>query len=195
MMDMKQKELSYNRKKQMAESLKKLMAQKPLQKITIQEIADGCGMNRYTFYYHFKDIYDLLSWVFQEETLSLIQKSDNCLTWQDGFRLFLHRIRENKEVFQCALNSLGQEALRKMFDQEVTHLMELFLEDARGTHQVSRDYQKFLGDFYIAALSGIVMEWIREDMNLPEETIMTYLHLIMDGQIDGAFQRAERDGA
>jgi len=191
---LKQQELSYNRKKQMADSLKKLMAQKSLQKITIQEIADDCGMNRYTFYYHFKDIYDLLAWMFQEEALSLIQKSDNCLTWQDGFQLFLRTIQENKEVCKCALNSLGQEALRNMFYQEVTHLMGLFLADIRGSHQVSEDYQHFLGDFYIAALSGTVMEWVRRDMDMPEETIMTYLRLILDDQIEKAFQRAEKEG-
>lgn len=178
----------------MAEALKKLMAQKSLQKITIQEIADGCGMNRYTFYYHFKDIYDLLAWMFQEQALSLIQKSDNCLTWQDGFQLFLRSVRENKEVFRCALDSLGQEALRQMFYQEVTHLMSLFLEEVKGKHRVSEEYQSFLGDFYIAALSGTVMEWIRRDMDLPEETMMTYLRLILDNQIEEAFRRAEREG-
>ena len=194
MMDTKQEELSYNRKKQMAESLKKLMAQKSLQKITIQEIADDCGMNRYTFYYHFKDIYDLLAWMFQEQALSLIRKSDNCLTWQDGFQLFLRTIRENKEVCKCALNSLGQEALRNMFYQEVTHLMGLFLVDIKGKHQVSEDYQSFLGDFYIAALSGTVMEWVRRDMDLSEETMMNYLRLILDRQIEEAFRRAEQEG-
>lgn len=193
-MDTKQEELSYRRKSQMAEALKKLMAQKSLQKITIQEIADGCGMNRYTFYYHFKDIYDLLAWMFQEQALSLIQKSDNCLTWQDGFQLFLRSVRENKEVFRCALDSLGQEALRQMFYQEVTHLMRLFLADVGGKHRVSEEYQSFLGDFYIAALSGTVMEWIRRDMDLPEETMMTYLRLILDNQIEEAFRRAEREG-
>lgn len=193
-MDTKQEELSYNRKSQMAEALKKLMAQKPLQKITIQEIADGCGMNRYTFYYHFKDIYDLLAWMFQEQALSLIQKSDNCLTWQDGFQLFLRSVRENKEVFKCTLNSLGQEALRNMFYQEVTHLMNLFLDEIKGKHQVSEEFQRFLGDFYIAALSGIVMEWIQRDMDLPEETMMTYLRLILDHQIEEAILRAEQEG-
>ena len=193
-MDTKQKELSYQRKKQMAEALKTLMTQKSLQKITIQEIADSCGMNRYTFYYHFKDIYDLLAWMFQEETLSLIQKSDNCLTWQDGFQLFLRAIQENKEVCKCALNSLGQEALRNMFHQQAAHLMGLFLADVRGNHQVSDAYQNFLGDFYIAALSGIVMEWVRRDMDLSEETIMTYLRLTLNSQIQEAFQLAEQEG-
>ncbi|MGM9524963.1 MAG: TetR family transcriptional regulator, partial [Peptococcaceae bacterium] len=129
---MKQEELSYKRRKQMAESLKKLMVHKNLQKITIQEIADDCGISRYTFYYHFKDIYDLLVWTFQDEALSLIQKSDNCLTWQDGFQLFLRSLRENKAVWQCAMNSLGQDALRDMLYQEISHLMHLFLNDMKG---------------------------------------------------------------
>ena len=41
-------------------SLKHLLAQKPLNKITINDITEDCGINRMTFYYHFKDIYDLV---------------------------------------------------------------------------------------------------------------------------------------
>ena len=44
-------------------SLKKLLLQKPLNKITINDITEDCGINRMTFYYHFKDIYDLVEWV------------------------------------------------------------------------------------------------------------------------------------
>ena len=36
-----------------------LVEEKPLDKITIQDIADQCGINRNTFYYHFDDIYSL----------------------------------------------------------------------------------------------------------------------------------------
>lgn len=55
---MKRNELSLHRKEQMAASLKKLMTRKNLGRITIQELADDCGINRYTFYYHFQDIYE-----------------------------------------------------------------------------------------------------------------------------------------
>ena len=44
------------------ESLKKLMLQKPLDKITINDLTTDCGISRMTFYYHFKDIYDLTEW-------------------------------------------------------------------------------------------------------------------------------------
>lgn len=64
---MKRNELSLHRKEQMAASLKKLMTRKNLGRITIQELADDCGINRYTFYYHFQDIYDLLAWTFRQD--------------------------------------------------------------------------------------------------------------------------------
>ena len=47
-------------KKALATSLKKLLSKKELSKITISNITDDCGVNRQTFYYHFRDIYDLL---------------------------------------------------------------------------------------------------------------------------------------
>ncbi|WP_251319409.1 TetR/AcrR family transcriptional regulator C-terminal domain-containing protein [Flintibacter muris] len=190
---MKQAELSYNRKRQLADSLKMLMVKKNLKKITVQEIADGCGANRYTFYYHFKDIYDLLMWMFQEEALSLIKTSENCLTWQEGFRLFLRWITENNSVCKCALNDIGQEALREMFYQETKHLMTLFLADAKGSHQVSDEYLAFLGDLYMAALSGILLEWIRRDLDFSEDQLMSYLWPTMD-QIRMSIQQAEQAG-
>ena len=54
-------------KRALAASLKKLLAQKPLSKITIADITEDCGINRMTFYYHFQDIYDLIDWICQEE--------------------------------------------------------------------------------------------------------------------------------
>ena len=55
----------------LAAALKALMLEKPLDKITIQELTNRCGMRRQNFYYHFEDVYDLLRWLFQEEAVSL----------------------------------------------------------------------------------------------------------------------------
>ena len=48
-------------KRALASSLKLLLLQKPLNKITINDIAEKCGVSRMTFYYHFKDVYDLVA--------------------------------------------------------------------------------------------------------------------------------------
>ena len=56
-------------KRALEASLKHLLLQKPLNKITINDIAEDCGINRMTFYYHFKDIYDLVEWSCQEDAM------------------------------------------------------------------------------------------------------------------------------
>ena len=49
-------------KRALEASLKNLLLKKPLSKITINDITEDCGISRMTFYYHFKDIYDLVEW-------------------------------------------------------------------------------------------------------------------------------------
>ena len=47
-------------KRAIQESFKKLLSNQPLDKITVKNITDDCGVNRNTFYYHYSDIYQLL---------------------------------------------------------------------------------------------------------------------------------------
>ncbi len=54
-------------KRALEDSLKGLLSQKPLNKITVSDIIEDCGISRPTFYYHFKDIYDLVDWVCLED--------------------------------------------------------------------------------------------------------------------------------
>ena len=54
-------------KRALEQSLKNLLLKKPLTKITVSDIAADCGINRMTFYYHFKDIYDLVEWACLED--------------------------------------------------------------------------------------------------------------------------------
>ena len=83
-------------KRALAASLKKLLAQKPLSKITIADITEDCGMNRMTFYYHFQDIYDLIDWICQEEGERAFQGRKGYNTWQEGFIALCHAVIENQ---------------------------------------------------------------------------------------------------
>ena len=47
-------------KKALAAALKELMEEMPFEKIGIGDICERCGMHRKSFYYHFKDKYDLV---------------------------------------------------------------------------------------------------------------------------------------
>lgn len=86
-------------------ALKQLMTQKPLERITVAEIMDTCGMRRQHFYYYFTDIYDLLRWTFEKEALELLQQQQGVSPWQNGFLHLFQYINQNRAVCLCALDS------------------------------------------------------------------------------------------
>ena len=59
-------------KSALARALKRLMAEKDFQKISVTDICEKCGMNRKSFYYHFKDKYDLMNWIFYTEFITMV---------------------------------------------------------------------------------------------------------------------------
>ena len=73
--------MSQTTKRALEASLKKLLLQKPLNKITINDITEDCGVNRMTFYYHFKDIYDLVDWILVEDASKILEGRQSFETW------------------------------------------------------------------------------------------------------------------
>ena len=59
-------------KRALASSLKSLMETKPFSKISVADICASCDMNRKSFYYHFKDKYDLVEWIFNTEFIDFV---------------------------------------------------------------------------------------------------------------------------
>ena len=58
---------SNSTKSALADAMKKLMVRKSFAKISISDLCEECGLNRKSFYYHFKDKYDLVNWIFYTE--------------------------------------------------------------------------------------------------------------------------------
>ncbi len=85
-----------NTKLALESSLKKLLLRKPLDKITINDLTADCGISRMSFYYHFRDIYDLVEWVCVEDGRRALQGKKTYETWQEGLEQIFEAVLENK---------------------------------------------------------------------------------------------------
>lgn len=83
-------------KQVLEESLKKLMLHKPLDKITIRDLTEDCGISRMAFYYHFKDIYDLVEWACLEDATRALAGKKTYDTWSEGLVQIFDAVYENK---------------------------------------------------------------------------------------------------
>ena len=77
-------------------SIKKLMKKKPLDKITVSEIVNDCGVSRRTFYYHFEDVYDAIGYICENDLKKLIKDDKKDESYSDKASRFLNYMIENK---------------------------------------------------------------------------------------------------
>ena len=96
-------------KNALEESLKKFLLQKPLDKITISDLTTDCGISRMAFYYHFKDIYDLVEWSCIEDASRALQGKKTYDTWQEGLQQIFEAVLENKPFILYVYRSVKQE--------------------------------------------------------------------------------------
>lgn len=176
-------------KKVLAESLKKLMAIKPLNKISIKEIADDCGYNRQTFYYHFQDIYDLVEWIYKEETISLFNSYQSNGTLGGVVLHLLEYLKENKAVALCSFHSMGHTHLKHFFYKNINEVIMSVVNEYAKDLQVSEEHKAFIAHFYTISFVGIIENWLEDGFEHEPEELVFLLELTIKGNIRGALER------
>ena len=116
-------------KRALEASLKNLLLQKPLSKITISDITEDCGINRMTFYYHFKDIYDLVEWSCQEDASKALAGNKTYETWQQGFLQLFKAVQDNKPFIMNVYHSVSREQVENYLYQLTYDLLEGVVEE------------------------------------------------------------------
>ena len=178
-------------KQAMAMALKQLMMHKSLEKISIREIMESCGMKRQNFYYHFDDIYDLVRWTFREETVSLLGSREGARFWQDGLLCLFHHLRENQLVYRCALRSLERDFLKQIFMDEIYPMVQRVAEEVLTELDFSppeKDRRMIL-QFYVIALAAVIESWLMGELDYTPEELISFADTMLTDHIRGAMMR------
>lgn len=180
--------LSNITKHALEESLKRLLLKKPLAKITINDLTTDCGISRMTFYYHFKDIYDLVEWACLEESTRALQGKKTYSTWQEGLLQIFEAVYENKPFIINAYNAVSREQIENFLFQ-LTHdlIMGVVEEQARST-SLTQEQKSFIADFYKYSFVGIMLDWIRQGMKSDYTDIWKNMCITLHGNITNSIQ-------
>ena len=176
-------------KRALEASLKKLLVQKPLNKITINDITEDCGVNRMTFYYHFKDIYDLVDWILTEDAVKAMEGRQSFDTWTEAFLEILHQIRDNKTLVLNVYRSVGREQVEQYLYKLLDPMLKEFADRECRDITVQDDDKQFVVDFYKYALVGVVLEWIRRDMKTEPAVMVERMGRMLQGDLRRALCR------
>lgn len=154
-------------KRALAEALKELMIEVPFAKISVADVCGKCDMNRKSFYYHFKDKYDLVNWIFDVEFFSVIEQNDHYSAWRFMENLCTY-LYENKRFYRCALKIKGQNSFEDHFIELLIPLIEQHIREILDEKnvQIEDKVLEFYTNFCIDAFVGGIKRWIQD----PEDT-------------------------
>ena len=176
-------------KRALEQSLKNLLLKKPLTKITVGDITDDCGINRMTFYYHFKDIYDLVEWSCLEDAKRALEEKKTYDTWQQGFLQIFKAVQENKpfilNVYRCVHREQVEKYLQPLVDQL---LLNVINEEAAGITVRDEDKQ-FIAQVYSYMFIGLMLDWLKDDMREDPQQIVEKLSKLIKGSVSVALSR------
>ena len=176
----------------LGESLKKLIRTKRLDKITINNLTEDCGISRMAFYYHFKDIYDLVEWVCVEDGKKALQDKKTYDTWQEGMSQVFDAVLENREFILNVCRSIGRERVEGYL-YKVTYdiIREVVEEKCRGS-ELTPKHKKFITDFYKFGFVGIMLEWIEHGMKEDYMEVVENMSVMLHGNIVHSIQNFEK---
>ena len=181
--------LSQITKRAIEQSLKNLLLKKPLTKITINDIAEDCGINRMTFYYHFKDIYDLVEWACMEDARKALENNKTYDTWQQGLLQIFEAVRENKpfimNVYRCVRKEDVERYLNPLVDDLVLGVVN---EECVGM-SIREEDKLFISRVYAYIFVGLMMDWIKADMAGDPRMIVDKLAKLIQGSVPEAVAR------
>lgn len=156
-------------KRALANSLKELMGEQPFDKINVAQICERCNMNRKSFYYHFKDKYDLVNWIFDTEFIALLKDENLGSNYQEHWA-FVEKTSQyfyqNHVFYRKALQIKGQNSFRDHFREYIQPLLADRISGMFGEGQPDEFTLNFFTDAVICAME----RWLlAKECMLPEE--------------------------
>ena len=163
-------------KYKLSASLRKLLLKKNIDKITIGEIVKDSHVNRQTFYYHFKDIYDLIEWIYMNEIINELKVINDFNDWEASCNFMLNYILKNEPFISKTykISSLKNFIYDQIYNQ-IYNKIKGNINNLKNNNDV-----EFMARFYSHAFIGIVGDWVRDGMHESIDKLISNMSRIIN---------------
>lgn len=166
-----------------AQGMKELLAEKDFEKISVGDLAGHCHISRNTFYYHFRDKYDVVSWLFYSEIMPLIGSSPFVGKWADVLLTLCRYLQENKAFYIKVLQVEGQNSFTECLMEFHARLVRDLLVNAKGDQILTPEQIRTISNFYAFGMTGAISSWAKNGMAGDPAPVIETLRDLMSGKI------------
>ena len=150
-----------------AKTFTELLDEKPMSKITVKDIVERCGVNRNTFYYHFKDIPDVVEFILKKKWDEILEHPQDRASILECMEEMADLVRNNRKVMLNVYRSVKKDTFL-FYMNEISNyiIMEYFRKNA-DQFDLDEGEIRILIQYYKCLFTGFLMEWL--DNNLKSD--------------------------
>lgn len=162
-----------------ANALKEACKEKKFDKISIADITARCGLNRQTFYYHFQDKYELLSWIYYHENFAKITENITFDDWNEKLLEMLKIMNDDKIFYINTVKEQQRTFESYLFEMSKT-LFRAAIDKLDESHKLGDEECEFDAEFYAYGICGVILNWTEKGMKSSPEALAKRVKNLVD---------------
>ena len=161
----------------LAAALTSLLNTTTLDNITVKDIVERANVSRQTFYYHFKDVYDLLEWAFQDKVRRFYEFPAD--SWQDKLLYAAEVWRANRVLVMNVYHSLGGEYLGRGLERIIRPIIATEMQSFEWKLAISKEDEEFAVSFFTYGVIGTIVRWLEDGMPENLDSVIRDIHALL----------------
>ena len=171
-----------NMKAMIAETFFSMARGKSMDKITVTDLVERCKISRQTFYYHFKDIMDVLEWAMEETVGRTLERSLKVGSDQEAMEIFVSMMLENRDFIRHLLHSQHREQIERIIVDGVRSYLWKAYQLRSPRHTISHTDLELMLDFGAYGLSGLMLQ-VGQQEQVDEKRLAGQLCRLLTGRL------------
>ena len=176
-----------NMKSHITQTFLSMAKGKSIEKITVTDLVERCGISRQTFYYHFKDIMDVLEWVMGQATERTLERSLKEDSARQALELFISMTVEKRSWIQHLLHSQHREQIEQMIVEGIQTYLREMLRFREPQLSVSQADLEVALAFCSCGMAGLMFQASQREQ-VDEKVLADQLYRLLTGRIFSEFQ-------
>ena len=150
-----------------AKTFTELLDEKPMSKITVKDIVERCGVNRNTFYYHFKDIPDVVEFILKKKWDEILEHPQDRASILECMEEMADLVRNNRKIMLNVCRSVKKDTFLFYMNGIASYIIMEYLRKNADQFDLDEGEIRILIQYYKCLFMGFLMEWL--DNNLKSD--------------------------
>lgn len=174
-----------DKKQLIAETYLRILAQTPDGKITVTQLIEECGLSRQTFYYHFKDILDVVEYIIRDILTGIMKETYDSDDPAESIRRFIEAVDENRSLIRKLENTPRSRDIEKCVADTIMEISEGIIESKSSmTDRHNLIEMRFALSMYANGFKGFVLDKIEKNEPLDADMLADLLYRFITGEIN-----------